>query len=537
MSRMYTFHETVRGYFHIKNGYPCEDASVSLSAEDGRYHIAVVADGHGSSTCFRSEYGARAAVLVASECLRQFAGTVLASEETEDRFYQDLFSNPRYRQMTIRQLTDTILAGWYDRILEDYENNPPSAEEPGEGAAEYENGKSPAHIYGTTLIAALQLPKCLLLLHQGDGRCEVFFPDGSVEQPVPWDARCEDAVTTSLCDEDAAESFRSHVIDLEAKPVMACYLGSDGVEDAYRDTYEALGGSHVRMGGVHTFYKALTCQLAKMGQAEFEAYLKELLPEFSANGKFSRSGSGDDVSVAGIVDLDTILQFVAEYECDVKRYELEEELFWKEDELRGKTRKHGILQKRREEAQSALQAAQERQQELEGRLFQLRQQREEYAKEAGQAKAELEEYRQESQAASEQMEGKFLRVANEVRRFISEISDGYAQKEAAYEKMLEELSEYDERIKQGEEEQSAGAEEIRELEEKLAGAQAVFEEYDVKYQAIDAERRRMEGEIAALRWETSGQKEEKSNGDEITGREDLSGMSGTAGLQNPMDGF
>lgn len=535
MSRMYTFHETVRGYFHIKNGCPCEDSSASFSAEDGRYHIAVVADGHGSKICFRSGYGSQAAVKVALECLQQFAGTVLASEEAEDRFYQDLFSNPRYRQMTIRQLTDTILAGWYDRILEDYKNNPPSTEEMGEGATEYENAKSLAHIYGTTLIAALQMPKCLLLLHQGDGRCDVFYPDGSVEQPVPWDARCEDAVTTSLCDEDAADSFRSCVINLEKRPVMACYLGSDGVEDAYRDTYEELGGSHVRMGGVHTFYKALTCRLAKMEQAEFEAYLKEMLPEFSANGKFSRSGSGDDVSVAGIVALDVIWQLAARYERDVRCYELEEELFWKEDELRSKTRKHGILQKRLEGAQSALLAAQAKQQELERELLQLKLQREEYAKEAERAKTELDEYRQESQSASEQMEGKFLRVANEVRRFINEISDGYSQKEAAYEKMLEELSEYDARIKQGEEAQSAGAEEIREFEAKLAGAQAAFEEYDAKYQAIDAERLRMEGEIAALQ-EESLEQEEKSNGDEITGGEDLSGMSGTGGLQNPLDG-
>lgn len=504
MSRVYTFHETVRGHFHSKNGYPCEDSSVSFSAEDGRYYIAVVADGHGSGVCFRSEYGAKAATGVALECLQQFAATVLASEETEDRFYQDMFSNPRYRQMTVRRLTDTVLAGWYDRVLEDYKSNPPSVEEMGEYAAEYENGKSPVHIYGTTLIAALQLPKCLLLLHQGDGRCDVFYPDGSVEQPIPWDVRCEDAVTTSLCDEDAAESFRSCVLDLEERPVMACYLGSDGVEDAYRDTYEGLGGSHVRMGGVHTFYKALTCQLAKMEQAEFEAYLKEMLPEFSANGKFSHSGSGDDVSVAGIVDLDVIGQSAAGYECDVRRYELEEELFWKEDELRGKTRKHGILKKRLEEAQSALQEAQKRQQELEMELMQLKLQREEYAEEVEQAKAELDESRQESQSASEQVEGKFLRVTNEVRQFINEISDGYSKKEAAYEKILEELAEYDARIKQEEEAQNAGEEEIRELGEKLAGAQAAFEEYDAKYQAIDAERLRIEGEIAALQEEKQG---------------------------------
>lgn len=358
MSQIYTFHETVQGHLHIMNEFPCEDSSASYSAEDGKYYIAAVADGHGSSSCFRSDYGSKAAVEVAIECLQQFAEAYLISETVEDRFYRDMFSDPRYQKETIKQLTNTIVAKWYDRVMDDYENNPPTAEEMGENAAEYEGGKNPAHIYGTTLMSALRLPKCLILIQQGDGRCDVFYADGSVDQPIPWDLRCEDTSTTSLCDEDAAVSFRSCVIDLEKKPIMACYLGCDGVEDAYRDTYEELGGSHVLMGGVHTFYKDITCQLAKMEPVEFGAYLKTMLPDFSANGRFSRSGSGDDVSVAGIVDLDVISQFAAKYEYDVKYYELEERLFWKEDELRGKKRKHDILQNRVEKAQADLDEAQ-----------------------------------------------------------------------------------------------------------------------------------------------------------------------------------
>lgn len=370
MSRIYTFHETVQGHLHIMNGFPCEDSSASFSAEDGKYHIVAVADGHGSSSCFRSNYGSKAAVEVAMECLRQFAeayltletiegaGTNSVSETGEDRFYRDMFSDPRYQKETVRKLTDTIVAKWYDRVMDHYKNNPPSAEEMGENTEECEDSKKRPHIYGTTLIAALRMPKCLILIHQGDGRCDVFCADGSVDQPIPWDSRCEDTTTTSLCDEDAADSFRSCVINLNQKPVIACYLGCDGVEDAYRDTYEELGGSHVLMGGVHTFYKNLTCQLAKMGKAEFEKYLKTMLPDFSANGLFSRSGSGDDVSVAGIVDLDVIQQFVKGYEYDIKRYALEEDLFWKEDELRGKKRKHDILRDRVEKAQAALDEAQ-----------------------------------------------------------------------------------------------------------------------------------------------------------------------------------
>lgn len=502
MSQVYTFHETVRGHLHVMNEFPCEDSSASYSAEDGKYHIAIVADGHGSKSCFRSDYGSKVATEVAMECLQQFAEATLASEEVEDRFYKDMFSNPRYRQMTIRRLTDTIIAGWHDRVLENYKNDPPSVEEMGESAAEYEGGKNFVHIYGTTLIAALWMPKCLVLVHQGDGRCDVFYSDGSVDQPIPWDSRCEDTVTTSLCDEDVTDSFRSRVIDLSVKPVMACYLGCDGVEDAYRDTYEGLGGSHVLMGGVHTFYKDLTCQLAKMGYAEFEDYLKTMLVDFSVNGKFSRSGSGDDVSVAGIVDLDTIQQFITKYEYDVKRYALEENLFWKEDELKGKTRKHGILKKRVDDAQSAFDDAQTKQKILESVLQQLKTQCEEFAQKVGQAKADLEEYRQESQSASEQFVGKYSRFATAMERFLDDISTGYSQKEAVYRKMLERLLKYERQKKKIEEARSVGADRIKELEEKLVEAQSAFEEYDRKYQAIDTDRIRIAKEIAALQEES-----------------------------------
>lgn len=418
MDQEYAFHETVRGHLHVLNEMPCEDSSISFSAEDGKYNIAIVADGHGSKSCYRSEVGSKAATDVARKCLKELAEVTLESKAAEDRFYKDMFSNPRYRKVTIRQLTDTIIARWHDWVVEHYENNPPTPEEISEST---ENDNTIAHIYGTTLIAALKLPKCLILIQQGDGRCDVFYGDGSVDQPIPWDARCEDTTTTSLCDEDAKDSFRSYVIDLVDKPVMACYLGSDGIEDAYRDTYEELGGSHILMGGVHAFYKDLTCQLAAMGRIKFKNYLKTMLP------KFSRSGSGDDISVAGIVDIGVIRKFVVQFQYDVKLYDLEEALYWKEDELRSKTRKHGILQKRVEEIQSELSAEEIKQLSLETELQQLKQE-----------------------------------------------------------------------IKIKEEMQNLETEKIQEMKINLAKAQVDFEEYDSKYQAIEAERIRIKNEIDAL---------------------------------------
>lgn len=500
MYQVFTFHETVRGHLHVMNEFPCEDSSSSFSAENGRYHIAIVADGHGSKSCFRSDYGSKVATEVALECLQQFAEATLASEELEERFYKDIFSNPRYRHMTVRRLTDTILAGWHDCVLEDYKNNPPTLEEIGESAVEYQNGKNPAHIYGTTLIAALKIPQCLILLHQGDGRCDVFYENGSVDQPIPWDSRCEDTATTSLCDEDAAERFRSCVINLSEKPIIACYIGCDGVEDAYRDTYESLGGSHTLMGGVHAFYKYLTCQIVQKGQNDFQSWLPEFLTKFSADGIFSRSGSGDDISVSGIVDLSKLASFAQEYAYDIKLYALEEDLFWKEDELRGKTRKHGILKKRFDDAQFSIENAVMAQNVLKETLSQLQNHRDEFASKIEVAKEELEDYRQDAESATGQFEGRYAaRFASAMQRFIEEISTGYSQKEAAYSKMLERLMELDREIRQTEEGIDSGEKNLLELEAKREEAQSTFEEYDAKYQAIDAERDKILDQIAALK--------------------------------------
>lgn len=498
MNQMYTFNETAIGCLHVRNGLSCEDSSASFSADGGRYYIAATADGHGSKSCFRSGYGAQAATEAAVGCLRRFAEDKLQSEGIEKRFYEDIFTNSRYRKMAIRELTDTIIAQWRSRVLEDYEKNPPLSGEIEENADEYDES-DPAHIYGTTLIAALWMPKCLILIQQGDGRCDVFYSDGSVEQPVPWDGRCEGVVTTSLCDKDAADSFRSYVVDFRNRPAAACCLGSDGIEDAYRDTYEELGGSHVLMGGVHTFYKDLLCRLAKIGQEEFGIYLKNMLPDFSEKGRFSRSGSGDDVSVAGIVDMDAVRQFIGGYEYDVKLYELEEELFWKENELLGKTRKRGILQKRADEARKELDHARAKQQALEKEVSQLKKQQEELSKKAEQTRAEVDACREESRLVPALFEGKFHWCISVIEKCVKDIAAEFSYKESSYKVMQERLDEYGGRIKQAEEARDMALQDMQRLERKSTEAQNAFEEYEARYQAIEAAGMRIKNEILALR--------------------------------------
>lgn len=501
MKQVFTFHETVRGHLHIQREIPCQDYSDSYSADNGKFHIAIVADGHGAEECYRSAKGAKLAVETAMQNLINFANTVLVSDEIENRFYKDIFSNPRYHKMTIKHLTDTIIAQWNDSVLEDYKMNPPTAEEAGEYLDQYSSDEEYPHIYGTTLIAGLWLPKCLILIQQGDGRCDVFYGDGSVDQPIPWDSRCEDNFTTSLCQEDAVTSIRNCVINLEEKNVVACYLGCDGIEDAYRDTYESFGGTHELMGGVHTFYKDLTCQLLTMTAEDFQEYLKNMLPEFSSNGRFSRSGSGDDVSVAGIVDLEAIQILKESFLIDVKKYSLEEDLFWKEDELRGKTRKHGILLKRKNEAKDKMDSLKVDLENLEDRQADLKQKREELVEEVNQAKEELDQLKKEADEETDAMKEdpsfngpirKSMRLLGLTLQEIYErIASGINQYENRYMKLLEQLSEIDNTIQNEQDNHQHLLADMKLAEESYETAKNSFDEYDTIYQKIDSEREKI----------------------------------------------
>lgn len=509
MNNYYVFNKTVRGYSHITRNKPCEDSSFSYTSPDGQYSIAIVADGHGSNSCFRSKKGSEAAAKAAFEALKKFGdyyigkaeepeipaessgaeskvqeipeqgstseelpaikkpeesaensedkpevqevqeipeqgstseelpaikkpeesaesseaeskipeisgldgslNDVLAvlkidesaessedkpevqeipeqdstpeelpaikkTEETDENsesapenpaedsetepvesaetdteindnggvhqaieidFEENLaeeLKNPRSKQQIIKRITDSIISEWDRYINEDLAENPITEEEL-QGVAPsyvdlYRKKEHLNHIYGTTLIAAIMLPDYLILLHQGDGRCDVFYSDGSVDQPIPWDDRCYDVYTTSMCDDDVVSGFRSKVIDLNKKQVIACYMGSDGVEDSYRT-----------MEGTHHFYRELSIRIVDNEQTpeNFMSYLESYLPEFS------QAGSGDDVSVSGIVDVCQIKKLYERYKKMSQSFKLTEEQIRIQAKVNSMTRKRDSL--------------------------------------------------------------------------------------------------------------------------------------------------------------------------------------------------
>lgn len=490
MKQVYTFHETARGYIHIIKEIPCEDYSDSFSEENGRYHIAVVADGHGSEECFRSAFGSRTAVKTAMECLKEFADSYLLSEADENELYINLLSKPREKQRIIKQLTDTIVSKWIERVCADYEEHPPEKDEIGDYSDKYADGKNIPHIYGTTLIAALLLPKCMILIQQGDGRCNVFYEDGTADQPIPWDENCEDNITSSMCDSDAAIKIRSTVLDTVESKVTACYLGTDGVEDAYLDTYTSKDANkypmHCIMGGVYTFYKDLSCQMASLSKDEFEKYLKDMLPEFSEKGRFGRSFSGDDVSVAGIADVDALQSLKEQFLLDVERYELEERLFWKEDDLRSKKRKHSILEERFSEAQHEVSSINSEIEKLKSDLAEFKCKHDDKQSQSGTQNKEIHSYDMVIQDLEQELKQKLGKLSESEQR-LSEAEKTFSEYDAKYQADNSEIVKLTAEIKNLDQKIMQKSESLYESVRFSSEARKTFKWYDAKYQADSSE--------------------------------------------------
>ena len=473
---MFVFNKSVIGYSHIKKEIVCEDASASFTSPDGRYSICAVADGHGDKRCFRSSFGSQAAVKAAVDNLKYFAELVLSEENSKDGMLFKLINDPRYQRDSIKQLTDCILSEWNSAVVKYHNSNPPTENEL--SLLDNSSDENISHIYGTTLIAGLTLPGCLIVVHQGDGRCEVFYKDGTVDQPVPWDNRCMGTGTTSLCDSDASVSFRSIFINTSVKPVAACFMGSDGIEDSYRDTYEDAGAeygdSHILMGGVHRFYKGLLCYLAENSSDEFDVYLEEMLPQLS------KCGSGDDISVAGMVDIDSVLPYLKKYLKDISVYDIDEQIGMKQSEINSKKRKHEILQNRKYEEIKKLE-------HLKAELSDIE-------KEQNAIAVKLKELNELSCEKQNKLM-KFRESTEKQPGLVSFIEDYYAHDSISSKicEMQDQLTEvesekqkYAHELKSVMEKQNAKIEEVANAEQNMQRAADEFEEFDKNFQKLES---------------------------------------------------
>jgi len=312
MNAYKSFAVTVIGGSHIKHGKGCEDSSAKY--EDSGVSIAVVADGHGDDNCFRSAKGSEFAVSCAANGIREFVKYLNEPEETGPDEKRGLLERllkkkaPVLRRESLlkregaqvqlkERLIQGIIHAWFKMTAEDFANNPITEEElqnVGEKyRKKYSEGKDFHHAYGATLIAAAITPHYWFGIHIGDGRLTALYPDGTFDQPVPWDEKCYLNVTTSICDDNAFEQARCYFSFHEVKPPpVAVFLCSDGIDDNYP----------VEENEKHLFklYRTIALTFAEDGFDSTGEQLKDLANSFATKGK------GDDTSIAGFIDMRTL---------------------------------------------------------------------------------------------------------------------------------------------------------------------------------------------------------------------------------------
>lgn len=307
------------GASHIRHNMPCQD--YGLVKETENYKIFAVSDGHGDPSCFRSDRGSRFICETAIGILPNFIDSI--KKDNNDYLLFELNKD------LLKQLSTSIIGNWLCRIEEDLTADPITAETisdfesktgkniSGKNAEEYKSNIRAERAYGCTLIAGILTDDFLFLLHHGDGRCIVVDEDGDVVQPVPWDSRCVGSITTSCCDKDAIDSIRYSVINLNKHNISACFLSSDGVEDSFAST-EAM----------YSYFLDNIIYATNNGVECLTKHLSETLPELS------ELGSSDDITIAGIINVEACIPFVEKFKAFSKRVELEVSLEKAEDKIK-----------------------------------------------------------------------------------------------------------------------------------------------------------------------------------------------------------
>lgn len=291
-----SFHFSFQGASHIKKNKECQDASSSY--QDEKCAIAIVCDGHGGDDYIRSAVGSTLGCGVAEKNIKNFINTI-------DK--EPFFSEP---DKHLKNLEASIINGWNEAIAT-YHSTKPFQENELASVSEkarkkYVEDDRIESAYGTTMIAVAMTHDYWFGIHIGDGKCVAVNPEGEFKQPIPWDPKCFLNATTSICDFDAIDRFRHFYSE---KLPAAVFVGSDGIDDCFSNNEQ-----------LHNLYKTMLFSFATTDFQEACDSLADYLPRLSAKG------SGDDVSVAALLDLDLIpeLSIVKEFDREKEKARVEE---------------------------------------------------------------------------------------------------------------------------------------------------------------------------------------------------------------------
>lgn len=299
---------------------PSVSVSVELKPHKTPFTVVCVSDGHGSAPHFWSDKGAEFAIQSAVELLSASIDKVLVALESKDyskankniaksyvkrwnrKCFEGLCSfelddlKNKIKEITEKEpdVAKKYLDELHDfkKLEKDYKDiiskNPVLTEENqkqiGDLVTEFSK-LSLKEIYGCTSVVYFQdkVSGKWYAFKIGDSDLFVSFGEEFLK-PIKDDPKCHENFTTSLCNSNAANSFFfPEELYLEKIPVSV-FASTDGVANSFStDEYLA------------RFYSQIQFSFDEDGEFIGERDIKDYIP------KLSESGSGDDVSIAGIV--------------------------------------------------------------------------------------------------------------------------------------------------------------------------------------------------------------------------------------------
>ena len=265
-----------RGAAHELAGRPLEDAAgFAAHPPDGPRWLAVaVADGHGGRPHFRSGRGSELAVEAGLQVARETAARLAAGGSVAE-----------LRSAARAELVPEMIGRWRRAVERDLSERPWGSQE----RLLLSGGGDVTVPYGSTLLLAVVAAPWLMLCQIGDGDVVMVGADGMASLPVPGDPRLDGNSTTSLCQPDAADSFRVAVVDLAASQVAALLLATDGFGNAQT---------------ADPWYQPVGSDLVRLARDHGVAWVREQLPLWAARCA-SSAGSGDDTAMALLLRTET----------------------------------------------------------------------------------------------------------------------------------------------------------------------------------------------------------------------------------------
>ncbi len=341
ISNYLIFNQTVLGNSHKRKGLPCQDYSLSYRDSDGKFLIFAVADGHGDRRCFRSAFGSKIACEVLLETLRSIVNDV------DLTFLETLFNDKKKELDFFYKLKLSILNRWTENVTNHYFNNQICEDEIVKFKIEKTKGLTNDEIikiYGTTLLGGLLIDGYLILIQQGDGHIFIFDEKGNSFDPMPIDKNCVANVTTSMSDKNALDEMR-HVLTKCRENIVACFMGTDGVEDSFSS-----------LDSTSNFYSDLIPLLINS-----EKNNEDLHNNLISNLDYlSLNGSEDDISVAGIVSKSIDKKLLGVYQSKKEELKCKQEINRISEKLNSMNRKLSFLENKYLEAKNKLDATSEK---------------------------------------------------------------------------------------------------------------------------------------------------------------------------------